>query len=397
MYFAYNCPVYVEFGENASHRVGQIAHSMNHRRILLVTDRGIVAAGLLDPVIDSLQKKKIEHVVFDRVEPNPKDVTVDFGLRVLKEEKCDSVIAVGGGSSLDVGKAIAMLATNAGNISDFEIRSDKEVLAARVKKHSLPLFTIPTTAGTGSEVDFWAVISNTSTRFKMLVGQAPLCPGGPYMGATVALVDPLMTMSLPARQTASTGIDAFFHGVESFLSPVTPPMFRCIALDVAELALEWLPRAYEDGRNREAREKMMLAAHLGGLCISFGGLGAIHAIAEAIGGVNENVPHGCALASIALCLLRSNLSALRKQYSDFETRMHPQNARLREDKAAESFLETVSSLIHAVDLPDNIRDLGVKPQNLSDIAERACMAIEISSNPRKLEKEDVLELLKTCF
>lgn len=397
MYFSYTYPTYVEFGERATHRIGPISKSKGCKRILVITDPGIVKSGLIEPVVQSMEENRIEYVIFDGVEPNPKDTTVEAGLRILKEEGCDSVAAVGGGSSIDVGKVVSMLATNGGDIRDYEIRSGEDIGAGKIKEFPLPLFTIPTTAGTGSEINFWAVITDTSRKFKMLIGQPPLVPGGPYMGAICALVDPLMTLSLPPKQTAATGIDAFFHAVEVFISPATPPILRPIALNAAELVVKWLPKAYKEGENKEAREKMMLAAHMGGICINFGGLGAIHALGEAIGGVYEYIPHGCALAAVAPNVLRYNSSVVTDKYFDLERRMHPENARLTCVNAPKMFIETVSSLIATVDLPQNLRSLGVKFESLYEIADKASKAIEMSTNPRKAGHSDLLEILKESF
>jgi alcohol dehydrogenase class IV len=395
--YRYSSPVYVEFGESTSRRVGSIAKSKGYKKILVVTDCGIVKAGLADPVIQSLQENSIQCVMFDKVEPNPKDATVESGLQILREERCDSVIAVGGGSSLDVGKAVSMIATNGGEARDYEIRTDTNLSEERIKKHSLPLFTVPTTAGTGSEIDFWAVITDTARKIKMLIGQAPLHPGGPYMGATVALVDPTMTLTLPPAQTAATGFDAFIHALESYLSPATPPLFRLFALDAAELSAKYLPIAYAQGKNREAREKMMLAAHIGGICISFGGLGAIHALAEAIGGLHETVPHGYALSAVAPAVLKYNSPAFAQQYFELERRIHPEHFNLSPERRVDALIKTVVDLIEAVHLPQNLRNLNIKLESLQEIADHAVDAIEMTSNPRKLQTSDLLEVLKEAF
>lgn len=392
--FSYALPVYVEFGQNTSRHLGSIAKSKRYQRLLLVTDGGVMRAKLVEPLIESLKLNRVEYTLFDKVESNPKDTTVELALQTLKEERCDSVAAVGGGSSLDVGKVVSMLATNEGDLHDYEVHVDASLNEEHVKKYPLPLFAVPTTAGTGSEVDFWAVITDTSRKAKILVGQAPLRPNGPYMGATVALVDPTMTLTLPPRQTAATGFDAFIHGMECYTSRATAEMFQILALDTAELAATWLPKAYADSLNIEAREKMMLAAHLGGICLNNGGLGAIHALAEAIGGSYENIPHGYALAAVAPSVLKFNSPAISEHCLELERRIHPENLKLPPNVAVHRLIETICQLIQTLHLPSNLRTLNIKPEDLPEIATKAAQAIEITSNPMPTHESDLLEMLK---
>jgi alcohol dehydrogenase class IV len=395
--YSFNFPIWVEFGCGSSKKVGEIAKQINWKKAFIVTDTGVRKAGLLDGILESLESCKIPYHVYDGVQPNPTDVGVEKASEIFKEEKCDFIIAIGGGSSMDTGKGVALLATNPGRIKDYEIRSMEDLVKGKIKNHIAPLITIPTTAGTGSEIDFWAVITDTERKFKMCLGQAPLYPGGPYLGAVFALVDPLMTLTLPPSQTASTGIDALSHAIETYVSKGSPPIVEPLALHAIELIAKYLPIAYADGSNIEARENMMFAAHIAGICENLANCGLIHSLAEVVGGMYWNVPHGTAIAVFMPEIMEFNRMAVPEKFKKIAIAMGEKVEGLSLREASIKAIDAVKKLISELKMAKSLKDLGVKEGDLPDIAKKAMETVEYGGNPRVASYEDLLTIVRKCY
>lgn len=395
--YSFNFPIWVEFGRGSSKKVGEIAKQRNWKRAFIVTDTGVRKAGLLEGILESLESHKISYCVFDGVQPNPTDVMVEKAAEIFKEESCDFIIAVGGGSSMDTGKGVALLATNPGRIKDYEIRSMEDLAKGKIKNHIAPLITIPTTAGTGSEIDFWAVITDTERKFKMCLGQAPLYPGGPYLGAVYALVDPLLTLTLPPLQTAATGIDALSHAIETYVSKGSPLIVEPLALHAIELIAKYLLIAYADGSNIEARENMMFAAHLAGMCENLANCGLIHSLAEVVGGMYWNVPHGCAIAVFMPKVMEFNRMAVPEKFKKIAIAMGEKVKGLSLREASKKAIDAVEKLLSDLKMPKSLKDLGVKEEDLTEIAKKAMETVEYGGNPRVASYEDILSIVKKCY
>ena len=394
--YTYSFPIWIDFGVGASEKVGSITETKDWGKALLVTDPGIVEAGLLEGIEASLQEAGIEYAVFDGVEPNPTVSMVEEGEALRQEEGCDFVLAVGGGSSMDVAKGVTLLATNPGEIADYEVKTGEDVMKGMIENDPLPLVTVPTTAGTGSEVDFWAVITEEDREFKMALGQSPLYPGGPYLGAEVSLIDPELTLSLPPRQTAATGFDAFSHALENHVSAVSPPVLTPLTTDVMARVTEHLPQAYEEG-DLETREEMLFASHTAGIGENFGGFGAIHSLAEVTGGMYPEIPHGEAIAAYTPAVMRYNLEAVPERYAEVAEAMGVDVSGMTDREAAEAAVEAVEDLIATVDLPAGLEDLGVEEADLPEIAEKSMDTFEIHDNPRPADAEDLLAVARDAY
>lgn len=389
-------PIWVEFGTGVSQKAGQLVESQGWEKALIVTDQGIIDAGLLDGIQSALLESGIEQTVYDGVEPNPTTAMVNEATAMVDREGCDVIVAVGGGSSIDVGKGASLMATNPGEVADYEVTSAEEVAEGPIENHPLPLVTVPTTAGTGSEVDYWAVITDEEREFKMALGQSPLYPGSPYLGAEISLVDPAMTESLPPRQTAATGFDAFSHALENHVSAACPPIVKPMTKHVLGLVPEYLPRAYEDG-DMEAREQMMFGSHVAGFCENFAGFGAIHSLAETTGGMYPSIPHGEAIAAYTTAVMQYNLKAVPERYADVAEAMGVDTSDLSTEESAMESVEAVERLIDRVDLPSSLRDLGVAEDDLPEIAEKSLDTIEIHDNPRDADADDLLEIARDAY
>jgi choline dehydrogenase len=392
--YSIQLPMMIEFGRDVSAKVGDYAKRLG-KTAFIVTDKGVVQAGILDGIEDALSKAGINRVVFDEVIANPTDELVHRAAAGLKAHKCDFVVAVGGGSSMDTAKAIALLGTNPGKVGDYVLADFTDL--GKIKTHPLPLITIPTTAGTGSEVDFWAVITITEKRMKFSIGQGPMYPGGPYLGATVCLVDPLLTLGLPRKLTASTGVDALSHAVETYVAKGTNPFVEALALRSIELVATNLRTACIKGDNVEAREAMMLASHFAGICENFANCGGIHSLAEATGGVRGDIPHGVAIAVYFPHVMEYNLPETEAKFAKIAEAMGEKTGRLSVRKAAEKAIISIRKLIKDLDMPTNLKGLGVTEKDLDAIAERAMWDMCTSGNPREIARDQFLSIAKKAF
>ena len=389
-------PIWVEFGNGKSDRTGEVIAENGWEDALVVTDPGIRAAGIIDGVEASLEAEGIDYEVYDDVEPNPTTEMVADALATLNAGGFDVVIAVGGGSVIDTAKCATLLKTNSGDLSAYEVNDPEDVTAGNIENHTHPLITIPTTAGTGSEVDYWAVITAPDRQFKMAIGQPPLSPGGPYLGADVSLVDPELTASLPPRQTAATGFDAFSHALENHVAAGAPELVKPYTTHVMGLVPEYLPDAYETG-DMEAREQMLYGSHMAGFCENFAGFGAIHSLAEVTGGMYPEIPHGEAIAAFTPAVMRYNLEQYPTRYAEVADAMGLDTGGLSDVEAAHEAVAAVEALIDEVDLPSSLHELGVEEDDLPTIAEKSLGTIEIHDNPRDADAEDLLAVARDAY
>jgi alcohol dehydrogenase len=276
----------VVFGVGALRRLPELVAAADGSRVFLVTDPGVVVAGLAADAIDVLDAASIETTMFSSVEPNPSGATVELGATTLRAVGLDGtvVVALGGGSAMDAAKAIVLRAAN--DVPLWEIEYDGPTLAP-----GRPIVAVPTTAGTGSEAHPFAVITHEEIGRKDYIGHASLLP-------VTTILDPGLTVGLPAGVTAATGVDALTHSLESLLSRNGNPFAETMALGVIRTVVEWLPRAVADGTDLEARSQMLMAAHLAGVGQASGtGVGLIHALGHALG-TRGRLAHGTALAVV---------------------------------------------------------------------------------------------------
>ena len=394
--YTFSFPIWVEFGNGKSGRTGDVIDTKGWDSALIVTDRGIRAAGILDGVESSLAAADIEYEIYDEVEPNPTTAMVHDALDALNAGGFDVVVAVGGGSVIDTAKCATLLKTNSGELSEYEVTLPEDVTAGSIEAHPHPLVTIPTTSGTGSEVDYWAVITAPDREFKMAIGQPPLYPDGPYLGAEISLVDPELTASLPPRQTAATGFDAFSHALENHVAAGAPELVKPYTKHVMGLVPEYLPDAYETG-NMAAREQMLYGSHMAGFCENFAGFGAIHSLAEVTGGMYPEIPHGEAIAAFTPAVMRYNLEAHPTRYAEVADAMGLDTDGLSDVEAAHEAVGAVEALIDEVDLPASLHELDVDEGDLPEIAEKSLDTIEIHDNPRDADADDLLGIARDAY
>jgi alcohol dehydrogenase class IV len=376
-------PNKVVFGPDAIKSLGSEALQLGAKKALIVTDPGVVKADLLQPVKSSLGSAGIQCIVYDRVEPEPpircvKEATDQFLL-----ERCDVIIGVGGGSSLDVAKGVSLLATNGGNILDL-------CGIDLVKKKGVPKILIPTTSGTGSEVTRVLVVTDENDNTKKVVNSI-------YALADVALVDPLLTLSVPPKVTADTGTDALVHAIETYVSVNATPFSDILA----ERAIRWigkyLPTAWAKGSNLEARYFMSLAATVAGMAFASGGLGAVHALAYPIG-TEYHLPHGRSNAIMLPHIMKFNLSGNPEKYASIAALMGKRTEGLSAVKGALLATEAVQELLEVLRIPYRLRDYGISKKDFPKFVEGAMKFARLFvPNPRDLTEEDVLSVYEEAY
>jgi choline dehydrogenase len=292
-------PTRIVHGPGAIARLGETLLDLGVTRPLLVTDPGVAAAGLVDRALDHLDGA----VVFDEVRPNPDIALVDEGAKVYADSGRDGLVALGGGSSIDTAKSIGVVIQHGGSILDYEWGHEP------IEQRIPPLVAIPTTAGTGSEVTLWAVVTDHDRKIKFNVG------GTPLIGPHVALIDPELMLGLPPAVTAATGMDALSHAIECYTCDYHQPFNDAVALHAIELVGRWLRRAVENGSDLEARTHMAHAATLGGMAYGTESAGAAHAMSQSAGGVHD-CPHGALTARVLGPVCEYNAPAARALRAD---------------------------------------------------------------------------------
>jgi alcohol dehydrogenase len=375
-------PTRVEFASGISGTVGPEAKELGGTTALLVTDPGVRQAGVTDGIESSLTEAGLGVVVFDDIAPNPRDTSVAKGADTARSEGCDVLVAVGGGSAIDTAKGISAVHAHGGTIQDYE--SDPDCWF-KVPGPTTPLIAIPTTAGTGSEVTFWAVITDSERSYKMGVGDPKIAPD-------VALVDPVLTHSLPPAITAATGVDALTHAIEAYTANCANPMTDALALTAIRLIAGSLRKAYANGADSEARSAMMLASLLAGVAFGNADTAGVHAMAETIGGVYDT-PHGIANAIYLPVVMEFNTLAVPEKFAQIAIEMGECIDGMSPMAAAQKAVEAVRSLTRDLSIP-TARAVGVKDEDLPMLAERAQANLGTPDNPRATTVDSYLELYR---
>jgi alcohol dehydrogenase len=378
----FQLPTRVRFGFGVSRLAGDETRALGGSRALVVTDPGVRGAGLLDGVLDSLAAAGIESVVHDAVSGNPRDHECVACADTGREFGADVVIAVGGGSPMDTAKTAAALLTNGGTPQDWEA-------PALLERDPLPIVAIPTTSGTGSEVTFYAVVTDTTRRYKMSLLDTRIAP-------RLALVDPELTMSMPAAVTASTGMDALTHAVESYTGRLANPVADALAREAIRLVALHLADAVRDGSNRDARSGMMMASLLAGMAFGNTDVAAVHCLAEAIGGTYDT-PHGVANSVFLPHVFAHNAEADPARHAEVAAALGIDTRDMPDEIAARQASERIAHLAREVGIP-GFRDLPrIDPADFPALAEAAKRNVSDPSNSRSYEVADYLLLLQRAW
>ncbi len=372
-------PTRMVHGTGAISSLGELVRELGVKRPFLLTDRGVVSAGLADRALESLENA----FVFDGVRANPDVELVGEASALYREEGCDGLVALGGGSSMDAAKGVGVEVVHGGSILDYEY--GKSPITRRIP----PLVSVPTTAGTGSEVTLWAVITDHGRGIKFNVG------GTPLIGAHVALVDPTLTLGLPPAITAATGMDALSHGIECYTCDYHQPFNDAVALAAIELVAKWLCVAYSDGGNLEARTNMAHAATFGGLAYGTESAGAAHAMSQSAGGIHD-CPHGSLTARVLGPVCEFNAPTTPERYARIAQALGVNIHGLSPPKAAEAGIEELYRLTEDVGIP-TMEELGFSEDEIPMLARIAYEDPQTVGNPREVTAADYEEIYRSAF
>lgn len=342
-------------------KLGNIIIKEKIKSVLIVTDKGIVSSGLIEPITQALEASNTDYAIYDKTRPNPTVDNVEEAYSIYCKNGCNCLIAVGGGSSMDCAKAVgARVAYPKKSIGKM-----KGIL--RVLRHLPTLIAVPTTAGTGSEVTLAAVITDSKKHHKYALMSFPLIPN-------YAVLDPELTYSLPQSLTATTGMDALTHAVEAYIGRSTTKETRQLALDAVKLVFENIETAYNEGKNCTARENMLHAAYKAGAAFSKSYVGYIHAVAHSLGG-QYGTPHGLANAVIMPYVLEAYGGAVCKKLHKLGVAAGVCTEEQTDMDAAEIFINAIKGLNHKMGIPNKIE--GIKAEDISIMA----MNAEKEANP----------------
>jgi alcohol dehydrogenase len=380
-YGFYGPPVTL-MGIGAHKELGIRIKTLGAKKPLIVTDKGITKTGLTKQIADLIKKDTgLEPVIFDETVPNPTDKNVHDGVEVYKKNGCDMIITIGGGSPHDCGKGIGLVVANGGNIKDYE-GVDKST------KPMPPFIAINTTAGTGSELTRFCIITDTSRKVKMAIVDWRVTP-------TIAINDPLLMAGMPPALTASTGMDALTHAFEAYVSTIATPVTDACALKAIELISRNLRAAVANGGDMAARDNMAYAEYLAGMAFNNASLGHVHAMAHQLGGFYD-LPHGVCNAILLPHVERFNMIAKMDRFGDIARAMGEKVDGLSPRDAAEKAIDAIKALSKDIGIPSGLSELGVKEKDLRTMAENAQKDACGLTNPRCPSLEDVINIYKAA-
>lgn len=375
----WNYPTAVKFGAGRIKDLPQLCKDHGFKNPLLVTDPFLATQPMLHEAVKALNAAGLGVAVFSEIKPNPVDSNIEAGLKVYRAGKHDSVIAFGGGSGLDAGKVIAFMAGQTRPMWDFEDIGDWWTRAD--PKGIAPVIAVPTTAGTGSEVGRAGVITQETTHTKKVIFHPGMMP-------KVTICDPELTVGMPPKITAGTGMDALAHCLEAYSSPFYHPMGEGIAVEGIRLVKEALPRAYKDGKDLEARAHMMSAAAMGATAFQKG-LGAIYALSHPVGALHDT-HHGMTNAVFMPYVLQFNRKAI-------ETKIKRLSAYIDLALDFDAFLKWVLDLRVELDVPHTLKDFGVGKENFALMAKMAPDDPTAGGNPVPLTEKDAHDLFEKAY
>ena len=372
------------FGVNSVDRAGELAKELGARKVLLVTDHGLVAAGHAGHVRTILEAAGLFVTVFDKVLENPTTRCIDHCVAAAKGAGIDTIIGLGGGSSMDTAKGANFLLTNGGRIQDYWGHG-------KANQPMLPLLAIPTTAGTGSEVQSYALIADEHSHQKMACGD-------PKAAARVAILDPALTVSQPKRVTACTGIDAITHAVETAVTKKRNPLSLMYSREAFKLCSTSLPRVMKHPKDIEARGRMLLGAAFAGTAIENSMLGAAHAAANPLT-AHYGLVHGQAVGMMLPLVVRFNAQepAALQAYAELASTLELARVSDGLNSALEALLARLESLLNLAGMPRSLADCGVKPSMVKVLAEEATRQWTANFNPRPIAMEDFVALYEAAF
>ena len=386
----YSLPPSIQFGAGAIENLGEHIHTFDGKKPLIVTDEGVTNAGILAKTVEPLEKAKIDYAFFDAVQPNPTDLSVLEGLELYQAEGCDVVVAVGGGSVMDAAKGIRILTTHEPPLENYYLDVGG---IDRITSNLPALICIPTTAGTGSEVSQGSIITDTSGR--TTEGHRKRALGTPYNMASVALLDPELTVGMPPGLTAATGMDAVTHGVEAYVATRYHPIAEGVALQALKILGKNIRQAYHHGEDLEARGEMLIASAMAAFSFQKG-LGAVHSLAHQLS-TEANIPHGIANAILLPDVMDFNMSHAAEGYADIAAALGVDTSGMSTADAADAAIAEIRALNEEFAIPKGLGIAGLKWGRIPKIAKDAMLDHCHKSNPRSCTEADMQDLFEASF
>ncbi|MEJ2474357.1 MAG: iron-containing alcohol dehydrogenase [Desulfobacterales bacterium] len=369
------------YGINSLSQIGQCAKRLGGERVLLVSDPGVIEAGWVDAATKFLDKENLKSIVYDNVVTNPRSFQVELGAQLYNAEKCDVIIALGGGSHMDQEKGIAILVTNHGRIQDY---AGCNLISQPIP----PLICVPTTAGTGSDVSQFAIIADPQDKIKMTILSRAIM-------ADVSLIDPMLLQTKIPELIAATGMDALTHAIEAFVSSLSWPMTNPHAIHAIELVFKHLVDAAKT-KDVRALEGMAIASLEAGIAFSNAILGAVHALAHPLGGLYD-LHHGLANSLLLPVVVRRNLEHVPAKFAKIANAMGVETRRVPIERAAIEVPQKIETLISELGLPTRLSQVGVRAADIPILAKQAQEDLCMLTNPHCYAVEDIEEMYQKAF
>lgn len=382
--FLFKMPTKIVFGVNKALKIGDIIKDLGMKKIFIVTDKFLKSTECVQNLVNSLISQGFEVTVFTDIVPEPPIEVVNKAADILKESDSDVVIAVGGGSTIDICKAMCMLKNNEGSIKEYLFGGTREV-----EKESLPLIAVPTTAGSGSEVTAASVISDKENNIKLSVTDEKIIP-------KMAIVDPIMHMGMPPLITASTGMDALTHAIECYVSKNASIISDTYAEAAIKLIGANIYKATFNPNDIEGRSNMALASILAAVAFSNGGLGAVHGISQALGGV-ANIPHGIANSMLLPKVMEKNMVGNLEKFKNIAEFLGENVEGLSLRDAAQKSVERVRVMAADLKIPAKLSEMNVTRDMFREVVTGTMDYRMLSLNPVKFTEEDVYEILEKAM
>ena len=377
------CPTKLYIGINSHQKIEDIINDLGIKNIFIVVDKFLLETYLLNSVLEIIKKNGVDYELFTEIEPEPSTSTVESALSEMKRSKSSIVLAIGGGSTIDVGKAISILMTNGGRIHDYEGYE-------KFKTPPLPLIAIPTTAGTGSEVSGSCVITDTERGLKMSIRHPSLNP------ARIAIIDPIGLKTLPAATASHAALDAFVHAFESYISLLANPITDAINLYAIELMAQNIREYVANRGNLAAGLNMACGSTLAGMTFGLTGLGNVHCMARFVGAL-FHVSHGLSNAVCLQHVVKFNMLASPQKYARLAIALGENVYGLTQIDAARKTIIAIQKLCKDLGIPQRLREVGVTHESLPEMAKLAASAGYNKWNPRETNYDDFLTLFENAY
>ena len=386
----YFLPPRIEFGDGAIQNLGEHVKAFDGKKPLLVSDIGIINAGILAKAVDALEARGLPSATYADIEPNPTDISITHGVEVYKSEACDVVIAVGGGSVMDAAKAIRLLTSHAPPLEPYYADVGG---VERIRGDMPPLICVPTTAGTGSEVSQGAIITDTSLSTTNRWRKRAIVT--PFNMSDIALLDPGITLGMPPALTAATGMDAITHGIEAYVATKYHPIAEGVALQALRMLSANILKVYYDGGDVTARGEMLLGSCMAAFSFQKG-LGAVHSLAHQLS-TDAPIPHGIANAILLPPVMEFNFSHATEKYAEIARALGIDTSGMDSSEAARAAIDKIRAFNTELNMPIGLGDAGLDQKKIPKLGADAMLDHCHKFNPRVCTEEDMVALFEVAF